>query len=124
MTFAPVALVNFTVSDRARGLKKYFSGQQALHVLVRHRQTLASDPRDKIFAFSGLVNTHLTGISVVRPGYDVPVAELYMRFAVETMRNEASLRVLSVPHVKQFSSVGRRAILGARLERLQSRRDT
>ena len=39
MAFAPVALVNFTILDHARGLLKRSSEQQALHILMRHRQT-------------------------------------------------------------------------------------
>lgn len=106
MTFAPVALSNFGILDHARGLVKHSAEQEALHVLMRHRQTLASDPRDKIFAFAGLVTAKLTGVSIVRSDYDIPVADLYTRFAVETLRSRGSLKILSVPHVQESSSIG------------------
>ena len=104
-TFAPVALANFYTLNHACQLVKQASEQQALHVLMRHRQNLATNPRDKIFAFSGLVTAQITGASILRPDYDVPVADLYVRFAVETLRNEGSLKILSVPHVQQNSRI-------------------
>ncbi|KAL8740940.1 MAG: hypothetical protein Q9184_008441, partial [Pyrenodesmia sp. 2 TL-2023] len=106
MTYVPVALVNFSILDHARHLVKQATPQPALHVLMRHRQALASDPRDKIFAFGGLIAADHNVSSCRKPEYGRHAASIFKTFAVETLKNDRALKILSVPRVQEHSSVG------------------
>ena len=105
MTFAPNALNNFLLLENARNASTQLLPQPALHVLMRHRQTYVSNPRDKIFAFSGLINGVDGNSLAVKPDYGSPVKDIYTNFAVETIRASQSLEVFSVPRVRDNSEI-------------------
>ncbi|KAI4284671.1 MAG: hypothetical protein L6R38_001249 [Xanthoria sp. 2 TBL-2021] len=98
---APFAFNNFMTLCHARRLEKLKTPQKTLHVLVRHRQALASDSRDKIFAFRGLIHPHLNETHrAMSPDYISSDQRIYIDFAIETIRNDHSLDILSVSRVR------------------------
>jgi hypothetical protein len=67
-------------------------------ILMRHRQSRASDPRDKIFAFWGMrCKSSLEELGIV-PDYTLTVEELYIKVAVEALK-KGDTQILSVPRV-------------------------
>jgi hypothetical protein len=62
-------------------------------LLLRVRSQSSTDPRDKIFAFQGLLN--LLGIQLPAPDYDKPVAQVYREAAATSMLHDHSLMLLS-----------------------------
>ena len=105
VAFAPVALNHFMLLNEARDSSKQPSPQPALNVLVRHRQTHVSDSRDKIFAFSGLINGLDGDNPAVKPNYGVSVGDIYINFAVQTLRTSQDLKIFSVPRVQDDSKI-------------------
>ena len=105
-TFAPVALNHFLVLSHAREVVKSRATQPDLHVLMRHRQTFASDPRDKIFAFGGLCSAARDDKLAIRPDYGNDTVDIYTVFAVRTLQNSHNLDILSIPRVQESSVSG------------------
>ncbi|CAF9925249.1 MAG: hypothetical protein HETSPECPRED_005786 [Heterodermia speciosa] len=103
LAFAPMALNNFLIMSHARGVARSKVTQSALHVLMRHRQTLASDPRDKVFAFGGLCSATHDDSLAMKPDYGTDFREIYTMFAVSTLLNSQNLDILSVPRVQETS---------------------
>ena len=73
---------------------------------MRHRQTLASDPRDKLFAFEGLCSTTRDDSLATKPDYGTNLRNIYTMLAVRTLLNTQSLDILSVPRVQEPSDGG------------------
>ncbi|KAL8855906.1 MAG: hypothetical protein Q9178_007471 [Gyalolechia marmorata] len=70
-----------------------------LALMLRHRRSSATDPRDKIFALLGLTDpSHLTGLDM-RVDYTSEPAEVYTRFAISHLQHTQGLDILSVPRV-------------------------
>ena len=67
-------------------------GSDFLSLLENSRTCEASDPRDKIFALSGLATD--TPSKVGNPDYSTPVDEAYIRFAYALIRSERTLNIL------------------------------
>ena len=106
LTFAPLALNHFLVLSHAREVAQSKSTQSALPVLMRHRQSLASDPRDKIFAFGGLCRASGDDSLAIRPDYGTNFREIYTMFAVRILQSNQNLDILSVPRVQETSAGG------------------
>jgi Heterokaryon incompatibility protein (HET) len=70
-----------------------------------HRETEATDPRDKVYAFLGLADKSEIPLSgypeSIEPDYKLPVHEVYTRIATSFLLFHADLRVLS--HVQDPS---------------------
>ena len=88
--------------------KAFIDEQKAspLGVLLKQRETLASDNRDKLFAFHGLFKPETLGASATMPDYGLSCLEVYRRFACETLTTSRNLDLLSVPRVTERSAIG------------------
>ncbi|KAG7284200.1 hypothetical protein NEMBOFW57_010563 [Staphylotrichum longicolle] len=82
-----------------RGLEISRKGESPLHMLHRWRYRDATDPRDKLYALTGL----LPSIPGVECSYSTPAGELFTKLAVGLIEMEGSLRPLvgyrGEPHV-------------------------
>jgi len=81
--------------DRERAL--YRAGASSLPgVLIRHRRCLATEPRDKVFAFSGLIDPDeaAKNVRVTYESRDTP-ATVFRELAVNIIARDRSLDVLS-----------------------------
>lgn len=67
-------------------------------VLARHRQSRAGDPRDKVFAFWGMRCRKGFEELGVSPDYGSSVEALYVKIAVQALRN-GDVEILSVPRI-------------------------
>lgn len=67
-----------------------------LGLLLRHQHSLATDPRDKIYAFCGLMETPLDRMKV-RINYKDDVALVYWEVAVRILCHDRTLDILSQP---------------------------
>ncbi|KAI0097921.1 heterokaryon incompatibility protein-domain-containing protein [Nemania sp. FL0031] len=63
-----------------------------LQVLLRHRMSLATDHRDKIFALLGLCTQE-----TLQPDYHLPVGEVYKRFTKSYICQHHSLDIVTAP---------------------------
>lgn len=91
-----VTLENISTIEEER--KLYRKGHSNLNsVLLRHQRCNASDPRDKIYSFCGLVKTPLNGHSPVRISYKDDVTTIYREVALKIMNDDHSLDILSRP---------------------------
>jgi hypothetical protein len=74
-------------------------------ILMRHRPSCASDPRDKIFAFCGMrCKSSLEKLGIV-PDYELSVEQLYIKVAVEALK-KGDTQILSVPRIVLKSHLG------------------
>ena len=84
-----------------RGLAISLTGEPPLRALHRWRYRSASDPRDKLFALTGLFSTPILDVTSCR--YDTRPAELFRAMTLGLIRLEGSLRPLvgfrGEPHV-------------------------
>ena len=72
------------------------SRRSALATLQLSRRCLATDPRDYIFAFYGLVGEELGKLGI-SPDYSKDARSLYIQLAVSMLERSRNLDVLSVP---------------------------
>ncbi|KAK3685188.1 heterokaryon incompatibility protein-domain-containing protein [Podospora appendiculata] len=85
----------------------------SLHDLLQmHRETQATDPRDKVYAFLGLADPSsfpqpttttaaATDPPMIQPDYSLPVHQVYTGVTASLMRSQRDLRLLS--HVQDAS---------------------
>ena len=99
-TFGPEALQRLSMMAYTRRRFMDNFNQLPMQILMRHRRALASDPRDKLFAFCGLF--HQPGLDeiVFKPDYRMETTEVYKDFAVRLLSRDKNLDILSVPHVE------------------------
>lgn len=81
-------------------------GTVSLDTLMQvHRDKLATDPRDKVYAFVGLANTKTVTcgapLTSVRPDYELPVQDVYTRLMAQLLLAHGALHLLS--HVQDPS---------------------
>ncbi|KAK7701641.1 hypothetical protein SLS64_010089 [Diaporthe eres] len=81
-------------------------GTVSLDTLMQvHRDKLATDPRDKVYAFVGLANTKTltcgAPLTSVRPDYELPVQDVYTRLMAQLLLAHGALHLLS--HVQDPS---------------------
>ncbi|KAI7774757.1 hypothetical protein LA080_007922 [Diaporthe eres] len=81
-------------------------GTVSLDTLMQvHRDKLATDPRDKVYAFVGLANTKTltcgAPLTSVRPDYELPVQDVYTRLMAQLLLAHQGLHLLS--HVQDPS---------------------
>ena len=75
-------------------------------VLLRHRASLATDARDKIFAYYGIsAHTSLRDHDI-KPDYTLTTKELFTNIAVSTLRAATSLEFLDVPRLSRDNELG------------------
>lgn len=72
----------------------------ALEILFQFRRSLATDPRDKIFALYGLIENHLPPDMTISLDYSSTVREVYKQFATSFLTHSHSLDLLSIPRVQ------------------------
>jgi hypothetical protein len=65
-----------------------------LGLLQRHQRCLATDPRDKVFAFCGLTTKMPDGLTI---NYHIDVASVYREVAIAILRHERHLDLVSQP---------------------------
>ncbi|KAG6354806.1 hypothetical protein INS49_003887 [Diaporthe citri] len=75
-------------------------GTVSLDTLMQvHRDKLAIDPRDKVYAFVGLANTKTlvcgAPATSVRPDYELPVQDVYTRLMAQLLLAHGGLHLLS-----------------------------
>jgi hypothetical protein len=91
-----VTLENISTIEEER--KLYRKGHSKLNgILLRHQRCKASDPRDKIYSFCGLVKTSSDGHNPVRISYKDDVATIYREVALKILNDDHSLDILSRP---------------------------
>lgn len=61
-----------------------------LQTLVRFRSRNATDPRDKVFAFLGLLKTHF-----LAPSYDMSTNQVYLEVAKRIIQSTRNLELLT-----------------------------
>jgi hypothetical protein len=86
--------------------RTYQNGTETLlGVLLRHQRCHATDPRDKVYSFSGLVKGIKTRPSVL-VSYTDKAPKLYTNLAIQLLQESKSLDILSRPHSISSSGVG------------------
>jgi hypothetical protein len=82
---------------------RYKQGSTSLlGILLRHQRCEATDPRDKIYSFSGLVDCS-DSKSVVPITYREDAAGIYQNLAIQILRETKNLDILSRPPTLQTS---------------------
>ena len=104
-TFGPEALQRLSIMAYTH--HRFIDGfnQYPVQILMRHRQTQALDPRDKVFAFCGLFNQPDLSKSVYQPDYRNGALDVYKRLAVGLLTHDQNLDILSIPRVETGSKV-------------------
>lgn len=72
-----------------------------LPILSKVAKAACSDPRDKIFAVSGLSNEKFAAF--IEPDYSIPVVDVYLNFTRTWLNNKRNLDILNCCHPLQFS---------------------
>lgn len=99
-----VTLENISAIDEER--KFYKEGNNKLSgVLLRHQRCMATDPRDKIYSFCGLVETSTKSRPPVRVTYKDDVAVVYQGVALQILEQDRSLDLLSRPPLPTKSTL-------------------
>lgn len=75
-----------------------------LGVLLRHQRCLATDPRDKVYSFCGLINTSSAERSV-RVSYTNNTSSVYRDLAIKVLQHEQTLDILSRPPLPVVSKL-------------------
>ena len=95
----------FLLIDRDRKELSESKTTDVLALMLPHRRSAATDPRDKVFALLGLTQpSHLNGLDV-RVDYILEPAEVYTRFARSHVQLTQSPDILSVPRVHRQQGV-------------------
>ncbi|KAI0465532.1 heterokaryon incompatibility protein-domain-containing protein [Xylaria cf. heliscus] len=86
--------------DQLQDLRNYFLAQWThlvvFEMLARTRSRNASDPRDKIFALYGMFASLPAFVELVKPTYDISLAELYTVFTFQLACFSPNLAVLEL----------------------------
>ncbi|EKG22465.1 Heterokaryon incompatibility [Macrophomina phaseolina MS6] len=91
------AMILSQLSDKGNESKKITDlGVSALGILMLFRHRSAGDPRDRVFAFRGLLGPEHTDLDCFNPDYSATTAEVYTLFAVNYIRIHRNLSILSV----------------------------
>ena len=87
--------------------QEYLQGLQTLYyeVLLRHRETLASDARDHIFAFYGISCRVSLERHGTEPDYNVSKEQICKRLAIATLEKASDLDSLSIPRLARASDL-------------------
>ncbi|MCJ1360121.1 MAG: hypothetical protein MMC33_010124 [Icmadophila ericetorum] len=105
VTFGADAIEWLAVLEAARERHLTSHKESALQVLLRHRQAMTTDPRDKIFAFHGILNQPEHSRFTFDVDYRIPTAEVYKKLAIGMLCHDQTLDILSVAHVCEKSNV-------------------
>jgi len=99
-----VTLENISAIEEER--ISYWKGHnRLLGVLLRHRRCLATDPRDKIFSFCGLIETSSEPKVPVTISYENGVAGVYQETAQQIVKQDRTLDLLSRPPIAAVSTL-------------------
>jgi hypothetical protein len=99
-----VTLENISTIDPER--KFYRKSDSKLNdVLLRHQRCTATDHRDKIYSFCGLVEPTSEHHIPVRVSYEDDVSIIYREVALEILKKDQSLDLLSRPPLPAVSSM-------------------
>ncbi|KAF4624980.1 hypothetical protein G7Y89_g13186 [Cudoniella acicularis] len=99
-----VTLENISAIEEERHF--YRNGYSNLHgVLLRHQRCLATDPRDKIYSFSGLIETSSSPKTPVRISYHDEVSTIFKETAINILKYDQSLDLLSRPPTPTISDL-------------------
>jgi hypothetical protein len=84
---------------------RYKSGRiDLLGLLLRHQRCLATDQRDKVYSFCGLIDSSPAKRSV-RVNYNDDAASIYREVAVRILQHDQSLDLLSRPPLPTMSKI-------------------
>ncbi|CZR69401.1 uncharacterized protein PAC_19301 [Phialocephala subalpina] len=84
----------------------YWKGHnRLLGVLLRHQRCLATDPRDKIFSFCGLIETSSEPKVPVDISYENDVAAVFRETARNIVKQDRTLDILSRPPIAAVSTL-------------------
>ena len=109
-------LENISAIEEERTL--YRKGHNKLNgVLLRHQRCTATDFRDKIYSFCGLVKTP-PGHNLVRISYEDDVSTIYREVALKILEEDQSLRSLEPTAFIIGYYPEEPSLMGARLEHL------
>lgn len=102
----PLSLKSLKPSDSLSSPRKLSTGSVSLDRLMSvHRDKLATDPRDKVYAFIGLADTKTevcgSPASSIRADYELPVQDVYTRVMAQLLLANRDLHLLS--HVQDQS---------------------
>ncbi len=77
-------------------------GRKRIHyeILVRHRQSIAFDIRDTVFAFQGLSGFDSFEQFAIMPNYEQSAEKPFIDLAVATLDEATCLDFLSIPHLR------------------------
>jgi hypothetical protein len=78
-------------------MKSFGFDQYLLQLLNRHRSSLASDPRDKVYALCGLADDVGTFGMTIEPYPKIDIAQLYVETAITIIMYHNSLDLLTIP---------------------------
>lgn len=96
-----VTMENISTIEQER--MSYRKGGSRLNeVLLRHQRCMATDPRDKIYSFCGLIET---SSSPVRISYEDDVSTIYQEVALKIMNDDQTLDILSRPPTSSVSNI-------------------
>lgn len=103
---SPKAMENNDRPSLPRNFWEPRTGPVSLDRLMQvHRDKLATDPRDKVYAFVGLADTKTSSCgepaTSVRPDYELPVQDVYTRLMAQLLLAHGDLHKLS--HVEDPS---------------------
>ena len=106
ISLKPLSLKSLKNSDSPFPPHKPSTGSVSLDRLMSvHRDKLATDPRDKVYAFVGLADTKTevcgSPATSIRPDYELPVKDVYTRLVAQLLVANRDLHMLS--HVQDPS---------------------
>jgi hypothetical protein len=96
--FASSNVVLLTAMTFAQEMRDEPELQSALAVLLRHRWSQATDPRDHIYGLFGLLEREFRDLRLY-PNYDLDTGTVYRQLAMAVLSNSQNLDLFSVPPV-------------------------
>ena len=85
-------IVSRLLSDE-KNRRNTFKLTNSTTMLLRSRRLEATDPRDKIFAFHGLLKK--LGANLPDPDYSIPAEQVYLKAAAAVINHDGHLRILA-----------------------------
>ncbi|KAH6684749.1 heterokaryon incompatibility protein-domain-containing protein [Halenospora varia] len=99
-----VTLENISAIEEER--KSYRTGFKRLHaVLLRHQRCIATDSRDKVYSFSGLIEDPKSSLYPVRVSCHDNASRIFRETAIAILDKDKSLDLLSTPPLPTTSRI-------------------
>lgn len=100
--FHPAFGAVFAIEEERERVAQGCSRDDLLQLLLRQRRCLATDARDKVYAFAGLIDYSIQEELKVEPDYGLELEHVYTELAVKVLKHSRSLEILSVPVLPPF----------------------